>query len=37
MHVSGIQRFGATAGIAVLGSNIWLVDPKGQRIVAVPR
>jgi len=36
-HVSGKQRFQAVAGIAVLGSTIWLVDPKGERIVAVPR
>lgn len=36
-HVSGIQGFDATAGVAVLGPNIWLVDPAGQRIVAVAR
>jgi hypothetical protein len=35
--VSGRQNFRAVAGVAVLGSNIWLVDPKGERIVAVPR
>jgi hypothetical protein len=35
--VSGKQRFQAIAGVAVLGSNIWLVDPKGERIVAIPR
>ena len=33
--VSGKQSFQAVAGIAVLGPNIWLVDPKDQRIVAV--
>jgi len=36
-RVSGIQGFEAVGGIAVRGRNIWLVDPKGQRIVAVPR
>jgi hypothetical protein len=36
-HVSGRQNFQAVAGIAVLGLNIWLVDPRGERIVAVPR
>ena len=34
-HVSGAQGFQGIAGVAVLGSDIWLVDPKGQRIVAV--
>lgn len=34
---AGRQNDQAVAGIAVLGPNIWLVDPKGQRIVAVPR
>jgi hypothetical protein len=34
-HVSGTQDFQAIAGVAVLGSDIWLVDPKRQRIVAV--
>lgn len=33
--VSGKQSYQAVAGIAVLGSTIWLVDPKDQRIVAV--
>jgi hypothetical protein len=32
-HVSGRQTQ-LVAGIAVLGPNIWLVDPKGERIVA---
>jgi hypothetical protein len=32
-HVSGRQTQ-PVAGIAVLGSNIWLVDPKGEQIVA---
>ena len=32
-HVGGRQNQ-PVAGIAVLGSNIWLVDPKGERIVA---
>jgi hypothetical protein len=32
-HVSGRQNQ-PVAGIAVLGPNIWLVDPKGERIVA---
>jgi hypothetical protein len=36
-HVSGTQSFREVGGIAVLGQNIWLVDPKGERIVAVPR
>lgn len=35
-HVSGKQSYRSVAGIAALGSNIWLVDPDG-RIVAVPR
>ena len=34
-HVSGKQNYRSVAGIAALGSNIWLVDPEG-RIVAVP-
>ncbi len=33
-HVAGRQNFQAVAGIAVLGSSIWLVDPKGGQIVA---
>jgi hypothetical protein len=33
-HVTGRQNYQAVAGIAVLGPNIWLVDPKGDRIVA---
>jgi DNA-binding beta-propeller fold protein YncE len=36
-HVSGKQGAQAVAGIAVLGPAIWLVDPKDQRIVGVPR
>jgi len=35
-HVSGRQSYRFVAGIATLGSNIWLVDPDG-RVVAVPR
>jgi streptogramin lyase len=34
-HVTGRQSFQAVAGIAVLGSYTWLVDPKGEQIVAV--
>jgi len=33
-HVTGRQDYQAVAGIAVLGSHIWLVDPKGEQIVA---
>jgi hypothetical protein len=36
-RVAGRQNWQAIAGIATLGPNLWLVDPKGQRIVAVPR
>jgi hypothetical protein len=36
-HVSGKQSYQAVAGIAVLGNSVWLVDPKGQQIIAVPR
>ena len=32
-HVTGRQDYQAVAGIAVLGSHIWLVDPKGEQIV----
>lgn len=35
VHVSGKQSAQAVAGIAALGSTIWLVDPKGQRIIPV--
>jgi streptogramin lyase len=34
-HAAGIQSAEAVAGIAALGRAIWLVDPKGQRIMAV--
>ena len=34
-HVSGKQSAQTVAGVAALGSTIWLVDPKGQRIVPV--
>jgi hypothetical protein len=33
VEVSGPQKAQSVAGIAILGGGIWLVDPKGQRIV----
>ena len=33
VDVSGRQKAQSVAGIAILGGSIWLVDPKGQRIV----
>jgi hypothetical protein len=33
MDVSGGQKAQSVAGIAILGGGLWLVDPKGQRIV----
>jgi hypothetical protein len=33
VDVSGGQKAQSVAGIAILGGGIWLVDPKGQRIV----
>jgi hypothetical protein len=36
-HVTGRQNYQAVAGIAMLGPNTWLVDPKGERIVAAHR
>ncbi len=33
IDVSGRQKAQSVAGIAILGQSIWLVDPKGQRIV----
>jgi hypothetical protein len=37
MAVAGQQDYQSVAGIAVLGSDIWLVDPADQRVVRVPR
>ena len=34
-HISGHQSWQAVAGIAILGSDAWLVDPGGGRIVRV--
>jgi len=33
VDVSGRQKAQSVAGVAILGGGIWLVDPKGQRIV----
>jgi hypothetical protein len=33
VDVSGSQKAQSVAGIAILGGGIWLVDPKGQRVV----
>jgi outer membrane protein assembly factor BamB len=33
VDVSGRQKAQSVAGVAILGQSIWLVDPKGQRIV----